>query len=55
MEIKQLRTFLAVANARSFLGAAANLYISRQAVSKTIASWKMSSILNYLCATKTVL
>lgn len=37
MEIKQLRTFLAVANARSFLGAAATLYISRQAVSKTIA------------------
>ena len=36
MEIKQLRTFLAVANARSFLGAANALYISRQAVSKTI-------------------
>jgi DNA-binding transcriptional LysR family regulator len=36
MEIRQLRTFLAVANARSFLGAADTLYISRQAVSKTI-------------------
>ncbi|NMA38173.1 MAG: LysR family transcriptional regulator [Papillibacter sp.] len=36
MEIRQLRTFLAVANARSFLGAAETLYISRQAVSKTI-------------------
>ena len=36
MEIKQLRTFLAVANARSFLGAANALYISRQAVSKTV-------------------
>lgn len=36
MEIKHLRTFLAVANARSFLGAANALYISRQAVSKTV-------------------
>ena len=36
MEIKQLRAFLAVANARSFLGAADTLYISRQAVSKTV-------------------
>ncbi len=37
MDIKQLRAFLAVANARSFLGAADTLYISRQAVSKTIS------------------
>ncbi len=36
MEIKHLRTFLAVANARSLLGAANALYISRQAVSKTV-------------------
>ena len=36
MEIKQLKAFLAVANARSFLGAAETLYISRQAVSKII-------------------
>ena len=38
MEIKQLRAFLAVANAKSFLGAANSLYISRQAISKTISS-----------------
>lgn len=38
MEIKQLRAFLAVANAKSFLGAAASFYISRQAVSKIITS-----------------
>lgn len=36
MEIRQLRTFLAVANARSFLGAEETLFISRQAISKTI-------------------
>ena len=36
MEIKDLRTFLAVADARSFLKAADKLYISRQAISKTI-------------------
>ena len=36
MEIKQLRAFLAVASAQSFLGAADTLYISRQAVSKTV-------------------
>lgn len=36
MEIKQLRAFLAVAKAQSFLGAAEELYISRQAVSKTV-------------------
>ena len=36
MEIKQLRAFLAVANARSFLGAAETMYITRQAVSKTV-------------------
>jgi DNA-binding transcriptional LysR family regulator len=36
MEIRQLRTFLAVANTRSFLSAADVLFISRQAVSKTI-------------------
>ncbi len=36
MEIKDLRTFLAVADAKSFLKAADKLYISRQAISKTI-------------------
>lgn len=36
MEIKQLRAFLAVASAHSFLGAAERLYITRQAVSKTV-------------------
>ena len=36
MEIKQLRAFMAVANAQSFLGAAQTLYITRQAVSKTV-------------------
>ncbi len=36
MDIKQLRTFLAVADSRSFLRAASNLYVTRQAVSKTI-------------------
>ena len=36
MEIKQLRAFLAVAGAKSFLGAAERLYVSRQAVSKTV-------------------
>ncbi len=36
MEIKQLRAFLAVASAQSFLGAADSLYVTRQAVSKTV-------------------
>lgn len=36
MEIKQLRAFLAVAAAQSFLGAAERLYVTRQAVSKTV-------------------
>lgn len=36
MDIKQLRTFLAVADSRSFLHAATSLYVTRQAVSKTI-------------------
>lgn len=36
MDIKQLRAFLAVANSRSFLKAADELFVSRQAVSKTI-------------------
>ena len=36
MDIKQLRAFLAVANTQSFLAAADKLFISRQAVSKTI-------------------
>lgn len=36
MEIKQLKTFLAVADARSFLKAADSLYVTRQAISKTI-------------------
>jgi len=36
MDIKHLRAFLAVADAKSFLKAADDLYISRQAISKTI-------------------
>lgn len=36
MEIRQLRYFLAVADARSFLKAADLLYVSRQAVSKAV-------------------
>ena len=36
MDLRDLRTFLAVADARSFLKAADQLYISRQAISKTI-------------------
>jgi len=36
MEIKQLRVFLAVADAKSFLKAADSLYVSRQAVTKII-------------------
>ena len=37
MELRQLKYFLAVADARSFVSAANNLYISRQAVSKAIS------------------
>lgn len=37
MELRQLRYFLSVADNRSFVSAAANLYISRQAVSKAIS------------------
>lgn len=37
MELRQLKYFLAVADAQSFVSAANNLYISRQAVSKSIA------------------
>lgn len=36
MEIKQIKAFLAVAKAKSFLAAADSLYVSRQAVSKTV-------------------
>lgn len=36
MELRQLKYFLAVADARSFVSAANNLYISRQAVSKAV-------------------
>lgn len=36
MEIKQLRTFLTVADAGSFLKAAESLFVTRQALSKTI-------------------
>ena len=38
MELKQLRVFLTVANTHSFLAAAGELYLSRQAVSKTICN-----------------
>lgn len=37
MELRQLKYFLAVADARSFVSAANSLFISRQAVSKSIA------------------
>ena len=37
MELRQLKYFLAVADARSFANAATTLYVSRQAVSKSIA------------------
>ena len=37
MELRQLKYFLAVADAKSFVSAANNLYISRQAVSKAVA------------------
>lgn len=37
MELRQLKYFLAVADARSFASAATSLYISRQAVSKSIS------------------
>lgn len=37
MELRQLRYFLSVADNRSFVSAAASLYISRQAVSKAIS------------------
>ncbi len=36
MDLRQLRYFLAVAEAKSFVNAANNLYISRQAISKAI-------------------
>lgn len=37
MELRQLKYFLAVADTRSFVNAASNLYVSRQAISKAIA------------------
>ena len=37
MELRQLKYFLAVADSRSFVSAAENLYISRQAVSKAVS------------------
>ena len=36
MELRQIRYFLAVADARSFVAAAEKLYISRQAISKSV-------------------
>lgn len=36
MELRQLKYFLEVADARSFVGAANNLFVSRQAVSKAV-------------------
>ena len=42
MELRQLRYFLAVADNRSFVSAASNLYISRQAVSKAVGVCCMS-------------
>ena len=37
MELRQLKYFLAVADTRSFVNAANNLYVSRQAISKAIS------------------
>lgn len=37
MELRQLRYFLSVADCRSFVSAAAGLYVSRQAVSKAVS------------------
>ena len=37
MELRQLKYFLAVADARSFVSAADTLFISRQAISKSVA------------------
>ena len=37
MELRQLKYFLAVADARSFVAAADTLFISRQAISKSVA------------------
>ena len=37
MELRQLKYFLAVADARSFVAAAETLFISRQAISKSVA------------------
>lgn len=37
MELRQLRYFLSVADARSFVGAANELFVSRQAVSKAVS------------------
>lgn len=37
MELRQLRYFLAVADCRSFVGAASKLFITRQAVSKAVS------------------
>ena len=37
MELRQLKYFLAVADARSFVAAAESQYISRQAISKSVA------------------
>lgn len=37
MELRQLKYFLAVADSRSFVSAANNLFVSRQAISKAIA------------------
>ena len=36
MELRQLKYFLAVADARSFVSAAGELFVSRQAVSKAV-------------------
>lgn len=41
MELRQLKYFLAVADARSIVGAAGMLFISRQAVSKAIAQLEL--------------
>ena len=37
MELRQIRYFLAVADARSFVAAAEKQFVSRQAISKSVA------------------
>ncbi len=51
MDVKQLRSFIAVARSRSFLKAADELFVSRQALSKTIS--QLETELNLSLFTRT--